>query len=293
MRSDQDRWAGPPLAASAAGWAAPSGETWYTPVPAAADLSGHLATTWQARLGGQLRLVPDGCVDVLWVGNGTAWVCGPETSAWTFRLPTATPVYGVRFRPGRAGVALGVDVQELYDRRLELSDVLGGRAGRHLVEQVGEARDATAGLAAFQRAVRGWVAGSPEPGPVAGTLPRLLAARPGITVAEVAAELALGDRQLHRQCVRAFGYGPATLRRILRLQRFLALARGSGAGADLACLAVAAGYTDQPHLSRDCRMIAGASPAELAGRRPGGTGRRDRVRSVHDGAPGRDPYLAA
>ncbi len=293
MQPDQDRWTGPPLAASAAAWAAPSGDTWYTPVPADPDLSGHLLTTWQARLGGALRLVPDGCVDVLWIGNGTAWVCGPETSAWSFRLPTATSVYGVRFRPGRAGAALGFDTRELSNRRAELADVLGARAGRHLVEQVGEARDATAGLAAFQSAVRGWVADAPEPGHVAATVPRLLAARPGITVAGVAEALGLGDRQLHRQCVRAFGYGPATLRRILRLQRFLALARRPGTDTDLAGLAVAAGYTDQPHLSRDCRTIAGASPAELAGRRSGGAGRRNGVRSVHDDAPGAGPYLAA
>lgn len=276
MTIEERAWTGPPLAASAAAWAAPSGDTWYTPEPVPADLSGHLLTTWQARLAGNLRLVPDGCVEVLWIGNGTAWVCGPEPAAWSFCLSEPQRVYGVRFRPGLAGAALGLDMREIYNRRVPLADVLGTHAERRLTERMAEARDAPLGLAVLRQAVRGWVAGARGPGTVEATLPRLLAAEPGRTVAGAADALGISDRQLHRRCVGAFGYGPATLRRILRLQRFLSLARREphGGAADLASLAVAAGYADQPHLSRDCRTIAGASPAELIGRR---------VRSVHDG----------
>ncbi|MGA8115737.1 MAG: helix-turn-helix domain-containing protein [Actinocatenispora sp.] len=275
--TDARAWTGPPLAASAAAWADPSGETWYTPQRVPGDLAGQLVTTWQARLGGNLRLVPDGCVEVLWIGNGTAWVCGPESVAWSFCLPAALPVYGVRFRPGVAGSALGFDTRELYNRRVAVADVLGGRAERELTERIAETADPSAGLGALHQAVRGWVSDARDPGPVAAALPRLLAEEPSITVAGVADALGLSDRQLHRHSVSAFGYGPATLRRILRLQRFLRLSRRPGGSTDLASLAVAAGYTDQPHLSRDCRTIAGASPAELTGRR---------VRSVHDGTDG-------
>jgi AraC-like DNA-binding protein len=62
--------------------------------------------------------------------------------------------------------------------------------------------------------------------------------------------------------VTAFGYGPKTLDRVLRLQRFLALGRAEPA-AGLARLAADAGYADQAHLGHECRALAGATPGEL------------------------------
>ncbi|RJQ84996.1 helix-turn-helix domain-containing protein [Amycolatopsis panacis] len=67
----------------------------------------------------------------------------------------------------------------------------------------------------------------------------------------------LGERQLRRRFTLAVGYGPATHLRVLRLQRAIALAPGV---ADLATLAVAAGYADQQHFSRECRALTGLPP---------------------------------
>lgn len=86
----------------------------------------------------------------------------------------------------------------------------------------------------------------------------------GRPVAATADELGIGARRLHRRSLAAFGYGPKTLARVLRLQRALALARG---GTPLAETAVRAGYADQAHLTRDVRELAGVPPVELLGRR--------------------------
>jgi transcriptional regulator GlxA family with amidase domain len=83
-------------------------------------------------------------------------------------------------------------------------------------------------------------------------------------VARLALRAGLSERQVHRRCVAAFGYGAKTLDRVLRLQRFLALGR-SRPEAGLAELAAAAGYADQSHLGHDCRSLAGATPAALRG----------------------------
>jgi AraC-like DNA-binding protein len=81
-------------------------------------------------------------------------------------------------------------------------------------------------------------------------------------------ELGLSERTLRRRSHHAFGYGPKTLDRILRFQRFLRLARLSGSEG-LAGLAAEAGYSDQPHLTRETRELAGFAPsailAQLAG----------------------------
>ena len=73
-------------------------------------------------------------------------------------------------------------------------------------------------------------------------------------------ELGLGARQLHRRSLAAFGYGPKTLARILRLQRALALAR---AGVPYADTAARTGYADQAHLSRDVREFTSTTLSEL------------------------------
>ena len=255
-----------PAAASAAAWSSPSGDTWYQPVPPPADLAADLAVGWSARMSGAYRLVPDGAIELLWLDDGSVVLCGPETTAWSTRLPRPVDAVGVRFRPGRGGAPLRLDVGELTDRRVPAEDAFGARFARRLAERLGDAGDPAGRLAVLAGVVRGWLAEAAEPDPVAATVAGLLTADPGTSVAELAAATGRGGRQLHRRCVAAFGYGPATLRRILRLQRFLALSRRTDAG--LATLAALAGYTDQPHLSRDCRTIAGVTPAVLAGTRP-------------------------
>lgn len=239
---------------------------WYLPASVSEDLSGDLVTGWVARTEGEHTLVPDGCVDVLWIGNGTAWVCGPETSSWSFRLPPGTEAVGLRFRPGRTNTVFGVDTAEIRDRRVSVEDLFGTRTGRMLVNHVGEAADPASRVGVLQDHVRGWLHRAPAHDRIAVAVSGMLARDITTTVAAMAEATGLSERQLHRRCLAAFGYGPSTLRRILRLQRFLRLSRHPAAPRDLAGLAVAAGYTDQSHLSRDCREIAGANPRALVGR---------------------------
>ncbi|MBI5105949.1 MAG: AraC family transcriptional regulator, partial [Solirubrobacterales bacterium] len=84
-------------------------------------------------------------------------------------------------------------------------------------------------------------------------------------VEELARDAALSERQLRRRFDDAVGFGPRTLRRVLRLQHFLRLAERAP-GATLARLAADAGFADQAHLARDCRDLAGAPPSVLLGR---------------------------
>ncbi|MDA2808703.1 helix-turn-helix domain-containing protein [Nocardiopsis suaedae] len=247
--------------------------SWYTPVAAEPDLSGELATAWTAWAGGAERLlVPDGCVDVLWLSTGRLVVCGPETSGWSFSLPDGVEAVGVRLRPGRAASVLGLDTPGALNRRVAVEDVLGGREQRVLLERLHEAPGPRDRLALLHGMVRDRAQGRPVLGApasrsasTAAVVSRTLTAAPDTTVADLARESALSERQLHRRCVAAFGYGPAVLRRILRLQRFLRMARHPAATTDLSVLAAMAGYTDQSHLNRDSRALAGVPPSALLG----------------------------
>ncbi|GAA1524497.1 helix-turn-helix transcriptional regulator [Streptomyces albidochromogenes] len=198
-------------------------------------------------------VLPDGCMDLLWT-NGTLYVAGPDTRA---HPPGETPAGadarydGVRFAPGAAPAFLGVPAHELRDQRVELADLWPAARVRALAGRVGGAPDPATALEDL--ALR-HAAEAPRPDPVLRAVARRLDA--GAAVAEAAEAAGLSARHLHRRCLHAFGYGPKTLARILRLQRALALVR---AGAPYAEAALAAGCADQAHLSREVRDLAGTT----------------------------------
>ncbi|MEU9451306.1 DUF6597 domain-containing transcriptional factor [Streptomyces sp. NPDC048277] len=210
----------------------------------ASRLAGAVVWTNTPSAAGPGRVLPDGCMDLLW-HDGRLLVAGPDTRAYVTPGDAGAWV-GLRFRPGTAPAFLGVPAHELLDRRVELSDLWPASAVRRLCARVDRAADPAAELEAIalERDV------SPDP-----LLSRLVEALDaGRPVAAVADELGLGARQVHRRSVVSFGYGPKTLARVLRMQRALSLAR---AGVPLAETAVRAGYADQPHLSREVRELAG------------------------------------
>ncbi|QNE74045.1 helix-turn-helix domain-containing protein [Streptomyces finlayi] len=210
------------------------------------------AVLWTVnRQGGTARpVLPDGCMDLLWTG-GRLRVAGPDTHA--FQVPAAYdgPCTGIRFAPGTAPTFFGVPAYELRDRRVALDDLWPAAHVRRLTERIDEAADPAAALEglALRRAAD---TGPPDPLTVS-VAARL---RQGSSVADTARAAGLGARQLHRRSLAAFGYGPKTLARVLRLQRALALVRS---GVPYAQAASAAGCTDQAHLAREMRDLAGTT----------------------------------
>ena len=218
----------------------------------ASRISGAVVWVNRTDEGGAGRVLPDGCMDLLW-HEGRLLVAGPDTRAYVTEGVPGVWV-GLRFYPGTAPALLGVPAYALLDQRVELSDLWPAADVRRLRARVGGAVDPAAALEeiALER--------TPPPDPSLRRLVEALDA--GRSVAAAADELGLGARRLHRRCRAAFGYGPKTLARVLRMQRALALAR---AGVPLAETAVRSGYADQPHLSRDVRELAGLPLTGLLG----------------------------
>jgi AraC-like DNA-binding protein len=211
--------------------------------------------------GGAVQVLPDACVDVVWT-RGRLMVAGPATGP---DLAPATPGQGrcgVRFRVGAAGAALGLPASELLDEIVPLEEIWGP-AGRRLEDRVAGAERP---LDALVAGVYDRVSGSGDD-LVREAVVRLR--RGEEAVEHLARATSVSERQLRRRFERGVGYGPRTLRRVLRFQRFLGLAAGGGS---LARLAADAGYADQAHLVRDCRRLAGTTPTVLlaAGATPAG-----------------------
>ncbi|WP_053759214.1 MULTISPECIES: helix-turn-helix transcriptional regulator [Streptomyces] len=199
------------------------------------------------------RVLPDGCMDLLW-HEGRLLVAGPDTRAHV-TSGTDGPWAGIRFYPGTAPALLGVPAHEVRDRRVELADLWPAARVRRFTALVNAAADPAGGL---EDAALRLEAGADPPDPVLRHVVAALDA--GHPVAATADELGLGVRRLHRRSLAAFGYGPKTLARVLRLQRALALARS---GVPLADTAIRAGFADQAHLARDVRDLAGTTPGDL------------------------------
>jgi AraC-like DNA-binding protein len=215
----------------------------------------HLVRCLWVRTGtGDSTLVlPDGCVDLV-VRGGRAGVAGPDTGPVPGRVDEGEVVIGLRLRPGAAGAALGVPADELRDRRIPLED-LWGRAGFELGELAGDDPLALAAAAGPHL-----LAAAPDPRVLAAA--RMLSRAPATPVPELAGAVDLGERHLRRRFAAGVGYGPKTFARVARFRAALGLLRG---GSSPASAALAAGYADQAHLTREMRELAGLTPGELRG----------------------------
>lgn len=209
------------------------------------------AVVWRKRAGDAVvpgnRVLPDGCMDLIWMG-GDLVVAGPDTVAHVVDEAAGGTYTGIRFAPGVGPAVFGVPALELRDRRVPLDDLWPGGDVKDHVERMGESGRPDRLL----EAIAGQRLREAAPDPVAAMVASGLAR--GGAVAALAAEAGLSDRQLHRRSLAAFGYGPKTLGRVLRLGRALDLAR---TGTPYADVAAHTGYADQAHLAREVRALAG------------------------------------
>jgi AraC-like DNA-binding protein len=254
----------------------------YRELRAPAALAGLVECGWvdTPSVDGPHDVLPDGCMDLVWTGTQLL-VAGPDTVAQPGRRVRGVAVAGLRFLPGALPSLLDVPAAPLHNHRVALTELLPGSA-REAVARLESGVDAISVLTAL--AVR--LPGAAPPRSVAALRRALSPARGPRPQGHTAATRAFGagagaetlaadgsvsaladalgctPRSVHRRCLSAFGYGPAVLRRVLRFRRAAAMLR---AGASPAEVAAAAGYADQPHLSRETRAFAGASPGQLAG----------------------------
>jgi AraC-like DNA-binding protein len=231
----------------------------YREQPPWPALAPWVQCTWQRRGDGgpPVRVVPDGCIDIVWTEGSGTQVVGPNTRAFLVPLAARTRVAGVRLHPGAAPALLGVDAVALRDAQVAIEDVWGD-AGSRLGERL-DSHDDRVGALLAALADRAPRASRPDP-LVRAAVARLDA--PQVAVAPLADELGLSARQLRRRFERDVGYGPKRLARVLRLARALDAARR---GVELARAAAGAGYVDQAHFAHDCRSLAGAAPSALLG----------------------------
>jgi AraC-like DNA-binding protein len=221
---------------------------WVQQVPAGVPAYPHLT-------------VPSGSVEIACtLENAAVQVVGPQTKPRHGLLAPGRVDVGVRFRPGAAHSILSLPASEIVDDQVDLADCWRSR-GSELGAVLAEARAPSQALAALARALIRRIGSEPSFELRVGELLQPWRRR---TVQTISRELFLSERQFRRRCIAAFGHGPKELQRILRFQAFLALSQGRRSDElELARLALAVGYADQPHLGRECLRLTGLTPARF------------------------------
>lgn len=221
-----------------------------------------------------LRVLPDAAVDLVFSGDRLV-VAGPDTVACLEQLPPG-PVLGFQLRPGAVPAVLGAPASAMRDLRVNVAQ-LWGAGGRDLVEMMLGADTLSAKADRLEQFLLRR-SGDAVPDPVAAALGQRLRAGDSAV-----SDFGLGDRQLRRRSLAAFGYGPQMLRRILRFQDVLS--RLPTADGSVAELAVDCGYVDQAHLAHEVAAFSGLTPRALRAALLGEAGMADRsAGSVNPGS---------
>jgi AraC-like DNA-binding protein len=194
--------------------------------------------------------------------NGKLSVAGPDLTARIELAGRAGIVVGFTFQPGAARHWLGLPIDQIFGRRIDLEQLWGTQVLR-LAEFAGEAGSA-AGIA--RRLEAGLVRRSANLAYSHEQIRQIFAmleadqTQRGVTA--LIDWFGLSARTLRRRCDGEFGYGAKTLERILRFQRFLKLA-GESRASQIADWALEAGYAGQAHLSREARRISALPPSRV------------------------------
>lgn len=250
----------------------------YVARPPAPPLDAHVAYVWASQgapAHATERVVPTGTVELMvslvdaelcvYDADGRvqrsssgAAVAGAYRRPFMFDTHAEASVVGVHFKPGRAGVVLGVPPGELVDRHVDL-EALWGRRARELRERLCAAPTTEQRFAILEAELVARLGARREHPAVAYALDGL--ARPDARVADIADGASLSQRRLIELFTAAVGLTPKRFGRIARFHRATALARRPAV--DWTRVAHACGYYDQAHLIRDFRELADVTPTEL------------------------------
>lgn len=196
---------------------------------------------------------------VAWRGN---IVHGPQWGHYVTGPKLPGVVAGVSLRAGSAGAILGAPTSEIADKHVSLSSLWGTRADE-LQERLSATREPSEAFALLERYLSARI-----------EAPLLM--HPA--VAEVLATSWMPDRVSTIQ--RSTGFSPKhfialfraavglTPKHYFRIQRFNEVTRRLALQLEpsLSDLAAELGYSDQAHLSREFRELAGISPSHYRGR---------------------------
>ncbi len=168
----------------------------------------------------------------------------------------------LKLTPLGAYTLLGVPMDELAGRVVDLEDLLGSR---ELTERVAAQSTWDRRFALIDAFLLDRLENGPRPADeVAFAWRRLAATRGSLPIGALADEVGWSRRHLVAKFRQQVGLPPKTIARIHRFQHLLGRLRSGPV--DLTRLAADCGYYDQSHMNRDFREFAGITPGDYLAR---------------------------
>ena len=164
-------------------------------------------------------------------------------------------VAAIRLRPAAARAVVRCSAAAITGRVVDLEDLFGSTSS--LRERLAVAADDRARVALLARWLGAIVRGTPAR-EVDAAVSAIAAASGAVDLRALAPRTGLSLRQLERRFLMDVGVAPKAFARTVRLQSAL---RRIAEKQPLADVAIACGYYDQPHMTRDFSRLAETSPA--------------------------------
>jgi AraC-like DNA-binding protein len=167
----------------------------------------------------------------------------------------------VRFTETGAATLLRDRVDQLYGQTIPLDTVLAPTAIESLQSRLAETPHPQQKFSLVERFLCRSIRPDAAPSTQIIAAARFIRATNGrASIAALARKVGMSQSALERHFSAAVGASPKTLSRLARLHHVCHL---WDRGLSLTDIAHAAGYTDQPHLTRDFRALSGAAPTEF------------------------------
>jgi len=196
---------------------------------------------------------------------------------YTLSQPTGpTEAIQVDLTPLGARRLTGIPMHETANGLFPLRDILGPE-GPALEERLANTPDWHERLALVERFLLDRIDRRPEiPAEMRWAWRQLLTSRGNAPVTLLTEELQWSRKRLREVFLRELGLAPKIAGRLIRFRHAMDLA-AARPQATWAEIALAAGYFDQAHLTRDVRAFAGAPPGAIRNELAGGTFVQDPV----------------
>ena len=216
--------------------------------------------------------LPHPCVNLVVDGRGPSGVFGVvQRGRFFYELVGQGRVFGVKFRPGGFYPFWRGPVSGLTGRAVNLADAFGP-AGVALQSSVlSEPQDGGAVLTAEDFLCRRLPARDATSEEIGRLVDRAATDRSILRLEDLVALSGKSRRTLQRLFERYVGVSPGWVVRRYRLQEAADLLAAGGDGS-LADLALALGYFDQAHFTKDFKALVGVTPAGYARRQASNVG---------------------
>jgi AraC-like DNA-binding protein len=192
---------------------------------------------------------------------------GMRGSALAIRQPGRLDHFAIRFRPAGLTAFAEVPVGELTQRCWDMRELWHARTASELAERLASAVDDESRVERVDAFLLALLLRSRRDAQLARQAAHMLAMSHGqLPIGRLASQLGVDYKRLERAFVRDVGLSPKHFARVARLQRAMELSVAQPR-LSLARIAVASGFADQAHFSRDFGCLMGVSPRTFFGAR--------------------------